>query len=74
MPKTETLELPIAGMDCGECAQTVQRAISSVLGINQRHRQIYREYFNLQGDSYRASTTFTVPDNMAKGDYVLRYY
>lgn len=52
----------------------IKRAISSVLGINQRHRQIYREYFNLQGDSYRASTTFRVPDNMAKGDYVLRYY
>jgi hypothetical protein len=52
----------------------IKRAISSVLGINQRHRQTYREYFNLQGDSYRASTTFTIPDNMAKGDYVLRYY
>ena len=52
----------------------IKRAISSVLGINQRHRQIYREYFNLQGNSYRATTTFTVPDNMAKGNYVLRYY
>lgn len=52
----------------------IRRGISTVLGTNQRHRQIYREYFNLQGDSYRASTTFTVPDNMAKGDYVLRYY
>ena len=52
----------------------IKRGISTVLGTNQRHRQIYREYFNLQGDSYRASTTFTVPDNMAKGDYVLRYY
>ena len=52
----------------------IKRGISTVLGTNQRHRQIYREYFNLQGDSYRAATTFTVPDNMAKGDYVLRYY
>ena len=52
----------------------IKRGISTVLVTNQRHWQIYREYFNLQGDSYRASTTFTVPDNMAKGDYVLRYY
>ena len=52
----------------------IKRGVSTVLGTNQRHRQIYREYFNLQGDSYRATTTFTVPDNMVKGDYVLRYY
>ena len=52
----------------------IKRGISTVLGTNQRHRQIYREYFNLHGDSYRASTTFTIPDNMAKGNYVLRYY
>lgn len=52
----------------------IKRGISTVLGTNQRHRQIYREYFNLQGDSYRATTTFSVPDNMVKGDYVLRYY
>ena len=52
----------------------IKRGISTVLGTNQRHRQIYREYFNLQGDSYRAATTFSVPDNMVKGDYVLRYY
>jgi len=52
----------------------IKRGISTVLRTNQRHRQIYREYFNLQGDSYRAATTFSVPDNMVKGDYVLRYY
>ena len=52
----------------------IKRGISTVLGTNQRHRQIYREYFNLQGDSYRATTTFSVPDNMVTGDYVLRYY
>ena len=52
----------------------IKRGISTVLGTNQRHRQIYREYFNLQGDSYRSRTTFSVPDNMVKGDYVLRYY
>jgi len=52
----------------------IKRGISTVLGANQRHRQIYREYFNLQGDSYRSTTTFSVPDNMVKGDYVLRYY
>ena len=52
----------------------IKRGISTVLRTNQRHRQIYREYFNLQGDSYRATTTFSVPDNMVKGDYVLRYY
>lgn len=33
MPKTETLELPIAGMDCGECTQAVQHAIARLPGV-----------------------------------------
>ena len=69
-----TLSLDYATMLERDFWYYIKRGISAVLSTNQRHRQIYREYFNLQGDSYRASTTFTVPDNMAKGDYVLRYY
>lgn len=33
MPKTETLELQIAGMDCGECTQAVQHAIARLPGV-----------------------------------------
>lgn len=69
-----TFSLDYASMLGRDFWYYIKRGISTVLGTNQRHRQIYREYFNLQGNSYRASTTFTVPDNMTKGDYVLRYY
>lgn len=69
-----TFSLDYASMLKRDFWYYIKRGISTVLGTNQRHRQIYREYFNLQGNSYRATTTFTVPDNMAKGDYVLRYY
>lgn len=69
-----TLSLDYASMLKRDFWYYIKRGISTVLGTNQRHRQIYREYFNLQGNSYRATTTFTVPDNMAKGNYVLRYY
>ena len=33
MPKTETLELQITGMDCGECTQAVQHAIARLPGV-----------------------------------------
>ena len=33
MAETRTIELPIAGMDCAECASTVQRALSKVAGV-----------------------------------------
>src|SRR5512135_441868 len=33
MPKTETLEIPIAGMDCAECTQHVQHAIARLDGV-----------------------------------------
>lgn len=35
MIQTQTIEIPIAGMDCSECTQTVQRAISSLNGIKK---------------------------------------
>ncbi len=35
MNQTQTIEIPIAGMDCAECAQTVQRAISSLNGVQK---------------------------------------
>ena len=35
MNQTQTIEIPIAGMDCTECTQTVQRAISSLSGIKK---------------------------------------
>ena len=69
-----TFSLDYASMLKRDFWYYIKRGISTVLGTNQRHQQIYREYFNLQGNSYRATTTFTVPDNMAKGNYVLRYY
>lgn len=33
MPETTTIELPIQGMDCAECASHVQRALSKVAGV-----------------------------------------
>ncbi|GAB4428919.1 MAG: heavy metal translocating P-type ATPase [Chloroflexi bacterium OHK40] len=33
MPETTTIELPIAGMDCAECASHVQRALGKVAGV-----------------------------------------
>lgn len=33
MNQTQTIEIPIAGMDCTECTQTVQRAISKLDGV-----------------------------------------
>lgn len=33
MPTTETLEIPIQGMDCAECTMHVQRAIASLPGV-----------------------------------------
>ncbi len=35
MNQTQTIEVPIAGMDCTECTQTVQRAISSLAGVRK---------------------------------------
>lgn len=35
MNQTQTIEIPITGMDCTECTQTVQRAISSLNGIKK---------------------------------------
>jgi Cd2+/Zn2+-exporting ATPase/Cu+-exporting ATPase len=35
MNRTQTIEVPIAGMDCAECTQTVQRAITSLNGIKK---------------------------------------
>ncbi|HUE97802.1 MAG TPA: cation-translocating P-type ATPase [Anaerolineales bacterium] len=35
MNQTQTIEIPIAGMDCTECTQTVQRAITSLHGIKK---------------------------------------
>jgi Cu+-exporting ATPase len=33
--QTQTIEIPIAGMDCTECTQTVQRAITSLSGVQK---------------------------------------
>jgi Cd2+/Zn2+-exporting ATPase/Cu+-exporting ATPase len=35
MNQIQTIEVPIAGMDCTECTQTVQRAISSLNGVQK---------------------------------------
>lgn len=35
MNQTQTIEIRIAGMDCAECTQTVQRAITSLKGIHK---------------------------------------
>lgn len=35
MNQTQTIEVPIAGMDCTECTQTVQRAIASLAGVQK---------------------------------------
>src|SRR5512134_251656 len=35
MNQTQTIEVPIAGMDCAECTQTVQHAITSLNGIKK---------------------------------------
>jgi Cd2+/Zn2+-exporting ATPase/Cu+-exporting ATPase len=34
MSKLQTIEIPVAGMDCGECAQHVQRAICALPGVS----------------------------------------
>ena len=35
MNETQTIEVPIAGMDCTECTQTVRRAISALAGVRK---------------------------------------
>ncbi len=35
MNQIQTIEIPIAGMDCAECTQTVQRAISKLNGVQK---------------------------------------
>ena len=35
MNQTQTIEVPIAGMDCTECTQTVQRAITNLSGVQK---------------------------------------
>ena len=35
MNQIQTIEVPIAGMDCTECTQTVQRAISGLSGVQK---------------------------------------
>ena len=35
MANTQTLEIPISGMDCAECTQHVQKAISGVDGVQK---------------------------------------
>src|ERR1051325_2023880 len=35
MEKIQTIELPIAGMDCAECTQHVQHAITSLSGVKK---------------------------------------
>lgn len=53
MPKTETLELPIAGMDCGECAQTVQCAIARLPGVESVQVYLASEKAVIQLDPAR---------------------
>ena len=33
MPKLQTLEVPVIGMDCAECTQHVQQAIAALPGV-----------------------------------------
>jgi P-type Cu+ transporter len=33
MPNSQTLEIPISGMDCAECTQHVQHAIEKLPGV-----------------------------------------
>ena len=35
MNQTQTIEVPIAGMDCTECTQHVQHAISTLSGVQK---------------------------------------
>ncbi len=35
MAKTQTLEIPVAGMDCAECTQHVQQAIAALPGVEE---------------------------------------
>ena len=33
MPKLQTIEVPVAGMDCTECTQHVQKAVKALPGV-----------------------------------------
>lgn len=49
MSETKTLEIPIRGMDCAECAITVQRAIAGVPGVQSVEVYLGAEKAVLQG-------------------------
>jgi len=76
MDNIQTIELPIAGMDCTECTQTVQRAISSLNGIRKADVFLSSEKAIIQLDpsmvrvaDIRAAVTeagYSVPEQITK--------
>lgn len=54
MPETRTIELPIQGMDCAECASTVQRALSKVAGVTSAEVLLSAEKARVQLDPSQA--------------------
>lgn len=54
MPETATIELPIQGMDCAECASHIQRAISQVAGVESAEVLLSAEKARVRLDPSRA--------------------
>src|SRR4051794_32852582 len=48
---TQTLEIPIAGMDCAECASTVQKALATLPGVQAVNVLLASEKAVIQGDA-----------------------
>lgn len=54
MPETKTIELPIEGMDCAECAAHVQRALAGVPGVRSATVLLAAEKAIIERDPARA--------------------
>ncbi len=61
MTKLQTLEVPIQGMDCAECAQHVQRAIAGVPGVRSVEVFLASEKAVLQLDPALAPAQAPLP-------------
>lgn len=57
MPETTTVELPIQGMDCAECAYSVQRALSKVAGVESAEVLLSAEKARVRLDPAQADAT-----------------
>ena len=77
MSQLQTLQVPIRGMDCNECVQHVQHALSSLPGVESATVFLASEKANIRYDPDRVNLSamqkavkeagYTIPDELSAG-------